>query len=180
MIARANAHVKYPSRFLLVAAANPCKCGYLTDPARACSRAPICGEDYMRRISGPLMDRFDLRVEVPPVAFRDLDLPASGDSTNQVAARVAAARDRQCSRFEGHPELRQNADIEGELLEQMARPDRESRDLLKRAAERVGLTARGYHRVLRVARTIADIDGVPDIRRRDVAEALSFRLVTSH
>ncbi|NIZ61210.1 AAA family ATPase [Sedimentitalea sp. CY04] len=179
MIARANAHVKYPSRFMLVAAANPCKCGYLTDPARACSRAPICGEDYMGRISGPLMDRFDLRVEVPPVAFSDLDLPADGDSTNEVAARVAAARDVQSRRFEDFSDLRQNADVEGELLEQVARPDVESRDLLKRAAERFGLTARGYHRVLRVARTIADLDNVTDIRRRDVAEALSFRLATS-
>ena len=179
MIARANAHVKYPSRFMLVAAANPCKCGYLTDPARACSRAPICGEDYMGRISGPLMDRFDLRVEVPPVAFSDLDLPADGDCTDEVAARVAAARAVQSSRFEAHPDLRQNADVEGELLEQVARPDVESRDLLKRAAERFGLTARGYHRVLRVARTIADLDNVADIRRRDVAEALSFRLATS-
>ncbi|AZV79533.1 ATP-binding protein [Parasedimentitalea marina] len=179
MIARANAHVKYPSRFMLVAAANPCKCGYLTDPARACSRAPICGEDYMGRISGPLMDRFDLRVEVPPVAFSDLDLPANGDSTEQVAARVAAARALQSTRFKDHSELRQNTDIEGELLEQVARPDSESRDLLRRASDRFGLTARGYHRVLRVARTIADLDGAPDIRRRDVAEALSFRLATS-
>lgn len=132
----------------------------------------------MGRISGPLMDRFDLRVEVPPVAFSDLDLPANGDSTAQVAARVAAARALQSSRFKDHSELRQNADIEGELLEQVARPDSESRDLLRRASDRFGLTARGYHRVLRVARTIADLDGAPDIRRRDVAEALSFRLAT--
>ncbi len=88
MVARANAHVKYPCRFMLVAAANPCKCGYLTDPARACSRAPFCGEDYLGRISGPLMDRFDLRLEVPPVGFTDLDLPPSGDSSATVAARV--------------------------------------------------------------------------------------------
>jgi len=180
MIARANAHVKYPSRFMLVAAANPCKCGYLTDPSRACSRAPICGEDYMGRISGPLLDRFDLRVEVPPVAFSDLDLPASGEASAQVAARVAAARDVQTARYRDHPNLLQNADAEGEFLDQVARPDNESRDLLMRAAERFGLTARGYHRVLRVARTIADLDGVSDTRRRDVAEALSFRLATSH
>ena len=133
----------------------------------------------MGRISGPLMDRFDLRVEVPPVAFSDLDLPADGDSTDDVAARIADARALQSRRFEDFPDLRQNADVEGELLEQVARPDVESRDLLKRAAERFGLTARGYHRVLRVARTIADLDNVTDIRRRDVAEALSFRLATS-
>ncbi len=92
VVARANAHVRYPCRFMLVAAANPCKCGYLSDPARACARVPHCGEDYLGRISGPLMDRFDLRIEVPPVAFTDLDLPASGDSSATVAARVAAAR----------------------------------------------------------------------------------------
>ena len=180
MIARANAHVKYPSRFLLVAAANPCKCGYLTDPSRACSRAPVCGEDYMGRISGPLMDRFDLRVEVPPVAFQDMDMPASGEGTQQVASRVAAARTLQAERYAEHPDVRQNADIEGELLEQTAQIDSDSRDLLMRAAERFGLTARGYHRVLRVARTIADLGGEPNIRRRDVAEALSFRLATSN
>lgn len=179
MIARANAHVKYPSRFMLVAAANPCKCGYLTDPARACSRAPICGEDYMGRISGPLMDRFDLRVEVPPVAFSDLDLPPSGEGTKDVAQRVAAARELQAARLADYPDLHQNADIEGELLDHVAQVDNESRDLLMRAAERFGLTARGYHRVLRVARTIADLDAAPDIRRSDIAEALSFRLASS-
>jgi magnesium chelatase family protein len=101
VVARANAHIRYPCRFMLVAAANPCKCGYLTDPARACGRAPLCGEDYMGRISGPLMDRFDLRVEVPPVSYRDLDLPADGEPSTVVAARVATARQRQATRFAG-------------------------------------------------------------------------------
>ena len=102
MVARANAHVRYPCRFLLVAAANPCRCGYLSDPARACARAPQCGEDYLGRVSGPLMDRFDLQVEVPPVAFTDLDLPPSGDTSATVAARVATARavqDRKSTRL---------------------------------------------------------------------------------
>ena len=178
VVARANAHVKYPCRFMLVAAANPCKCGYLSDPARACARAPVCGEDYMGRISGPLMDRFDLRIEVPPVAFRDLDLPANGESSQTVAARVAAARAVQAERFAGTPGLRQNADAEGGLLEEIAGPDAEGRELLIRAAERFGLSARGYHRVLRVARTIADLDESADVRRGHVAEALSFRLTT--
>ncbi|MHA7850728.1 YifB family Mg chelatase-like AAA ATPase [Roseovarius sp.] len=176
MIARANAHVKYPCRFMLVAAANPCKCGYLTDPARACSRAPVCGEDYMGRISGPLMDRFDLRIEVPPVAFTDLDLPASGDSSATVAARVSAARDVQAERFSDHPESLLNADAEGEVLDRVATPDAEGRTLINKVAERFGLTARGYHRVLRVARTIADLDGSDAVLRRHVAEAVSYRL----
>lgn len=179
MVSRANAHVSYPCRFLLVAAANPCRCGYLADAARACARVPACGEDYLGRISGPLMDRFDLRIEVPPVAFSDLDLPASGDSSAEVAARVAAARGIQKARFQDHEGLRQNADVEGALLDQIAAPDAEGRDLLKRMAERTGLSARGYHRVLRVARTIADLDGSDEIRRPHVAEALSFRLTAA-
>jgi len=178
MVARANAHVKYPCRFMLVAAANPCKCGYLSDPARACARVPLCGEDYLGRISGPLMDRFDLRIEVPPVGFADLDLPANGETSQTVAARVAAARDVQAARYDTAG-LRQNADAEGALLEEVATPDSEGRELLIRAAERFGLSARGYHRVLRVARTIADLEGAKDVRRVHVAEALSFRLTTS-
>ncbi|MFU8835779.1 YifB family Mg chelatase-like AAA ATPase [Roseovarius autotrophicus] len=178
MIARANAHVKYPCRFLLVAAANPCKCGHLSDPARACSRAPNCGEDYMGRISGPLMDRFDLRLDVPPVAFTDLDLPASGEGSAQVAERVAGARALQQARFAHRPDMRLNADAEGETLEEIATPDTEGRALLNRVADRFGLTARGYHRVLRVARTIADLDGSDAVRLPHIAEAVSFRITT--
>ena len=176
IVARANAHVKYPCRFMLVAAANPCKCGYMTDPARACSRAPDCGNDYMGRISGPLMDRFDLRVEVPPVAFSDLDLPATGDTSAEVAARVATARAVQQARFAATPDIRLNADAEGTVLEEIARPDTDSRALISRVADRFGLTARGYHRILRVARTIADLDGSEAMRHPHVAEAVSFRL----
>jgi len=176
VVARANAHTRYPCRFLLVAAANPCKCGYLADPARACARVPQCGEDYLGRISGPLMDRFDLRVEVPPVAYADLDLPADGERSAVVAARVAAARARQTARFQDHDSVRVNADAEGALLEEIATPDAEGRSLLAKVAERFGLSARGYHRVLRVARTIADLDGAGQVARPHVAEAVSFRL----
>ena len=176
MVARANAHVKYPCRFMLVAAANPCKCGYLSDPTRACARVPQCGEDYLGRISGPLMDRLDLRVEVPPVAFTDLDLPASGESSAQVAERVAAARAVQQDRFAETSNMRVNADAEGEALEEIATPDAEGRAFLVKVAERFGLSARGYHRVLRVARTIADLDGSDDVRHPHVAEAVSYRL----
>jgi magnesium chelatase family protein len=179
VVARANAHVKYPCRFMLVAAANPCKCGYLTDPARACSRAPICGEDYMGRISGPLMDRFDLRVEVPPVAFTDLDLPQDGESSEVVRDRVKMARAAQATRYADVTHVRVNADAEGKVLEDFATPDAEGRALLTRVAERFGLSARGYHRVLRVARTIADLDGEADVRQPHVAEAVSYRLAMS-
>lgn len=176
MVARANAHIRYPCRFLLVAAANPCKCGYMSDPARACAKVPLCGEDYLGRISGPLMDRFDLRVEVPPVAYTDLDLPASGDSSATVAARVSAARAVQATRFKAVANTRVNADMEGSLLEQVAAPDPEGRALLAKVAERFGLSARGYHRVLRVARTIADLDTSAQVRLPHIAEAVSYRL----
>ncbi|SHG71303.1 YifB family Mg chelatase-like AAA ATPase [Marivita hallyeonensis] len=179
MVARANAHVKYPCRFMLVAAANPCKCGYLSDPARACSRAPVCGEDYMGRISGPLMDRFDLRVDVPPVAFRDLDLPSSGATSADIAARVANARNIQAERFKDQPEMWQNADLEGALLDQTVALGEPARALITQAADRFGLSARGYHRVLRVARTIADLDAAETLTRDHVAEALSYRLPKS-
>lgn len=176
VVARANAHVRYPCRFLLVAAANPCKCGYLADPARACARVPVCGEEYLGRISGPLMDRFDLRVEVPPVAYTDLDLPSTGERSAVIAARVADARAVQTRRFANAAGVRVNAEAEGALLEEIATPDAEGKALLRRVAERFGLSARGYHRVLRVARTIADLDHSENVRSPHVAEAVSFRL----
>ncbi len=171
VVARANAHVRYPARFLLVAAANPCRCGYLGDPARGCARAPGCGEDYMGRLSGPLLDRFDLRVEMAPVTFAELDGGATGATSAEVAARVAAARARQAARGSGGL----NADASGAVLSEIAAPDEGSKVLLQRAADRLGLSARGYHRVLRVARTIADLDGRAHPDRADFAEALSFR-----
>ena len=177
-VARANAHVRYPCKFLLIAAANPCKCGYLSDPARACARVPGCGADYLGRISGPLMDRFDLRVEVPPVAMQDLELPISGEPSTDVAARVADARSRQAVRFQEYDGVTVNADASGSLLETVAQPDDEGRLLLMQAAERVGLSARGYHRVIRVARTVADLAGREDVSATDIAEALSFRIVS--
>lgn len=176
VVARANAHIRYPCRFLLIAAANPCRCGHLADPARACGKAPACGADYLGRISGPLLDRFDLRVEVPPVTLDALSLPAAGEPSAVVAARVAAARAVQAERFEGCGGARVNADAAGALLEQVAPLDAEGRDLIRRAADRLGLTARGYHRVLRTARTIADLAGSAAIRAPHLAEAISFRL----
>lgn len=178
VVSRANAHVRYPARFLLIAAANPCRCGYLPDAARACPRAPGCGSDYLGRISGPLMDRFDLRVEVPPVAFSDLGRAPGGEPSPVVAARVAAARAVQAERFAGAGGTRLNADLAGRALETLAAPDAEGKALLLRSAEQFGISARGYHRVLRVARTIADLDGSTAVRRVHVAEAISFRLTT--
>lgn len=130
----------------------------------------------MGRISGPLMDRFDLRVEVPPVAYQDLDLPEDGESSAVIGARVAAARARQTARYADLPGVRVNAEAEGRVLETVVKLDTEGRDLMAKVADRFGLSARGYHRVLRVARTIADLAGVEDVRRSDLAEAVSYRI----
>ncbi|MCP5085955.1 MAG: YifB family Mg chelatase-like AAA ATPase [Rhodobacteraceae bacterium] len=179
MVARANAHVKYPCRFMLVSAANPCRCGYLSDPSRACARVPICGQDYLGKISGPLMDRFDLRVEVPPVSVNDLGLPDSGEPSAAIAERVTGAWQKQRIRFQSTAGVRLNADAEGTLLEEIARPDSEGEELLTRVTEKFRLSARGYHRVLRVARTIADLEGVEKVRKPHIAEAVSYRLISA-
>jgi len=176
MVSRANAHVSYPCRFMLVAAANPCRCGHLYDPSRACGQAPICGEKYLGRLSGPLIDRFDLRIEVPPVEMADLSNAPTGEPSAETAKRVLGAWRIQAKRFKEHQDIRLNADAEGTLLEQIATPDAEGQSLLSKAADRFGLTARGYHRVLRVARTIADLVGAAHIQAPHVAEALSYRL----
>lgn len=178
VVARANAHVTYPCRFLLIAAANPCRCGQLYDAGQACGRAPLCGQDYLGKISGPLMDRFDLRLEVPSVAYADLERPATGETTRTVAARVATARTLQIDRFKAlGVDARVNADAEGALLDEIATPDSEGKALLLKAAERIRLTARGYHRVLRLARTIADLDGDSDVGAPHIAEAIGYRLI---
>ncbi|RED12079.1 YifB family Mg chelatase-like AAA ATPase [Pontivivens insulae] len=176
VVARANAHVRYPCRFMLVAAANPCRCGYLPDPSRACAKAPICGHDYLSRISGPLMDRFDLRIDVAPVAVADLAGAKQGEPSAPIAQRVAQARALQAQRFADHAELTTNADAEGDLLDQIATPDAEGQALLAQIAETHRLTARGYHRILRVARTIADLAGQAQVSRDHIAEAVAYRL----
>ncbi|HEX8526321.1 YifB family Mg chelatase-like AAA ATPase, partial [Allosphingosinicella sp.] len=173
-VARANAHVTFPARFQLVAAMNPCRCGHLGDPTLACSRAPRCAADYQAKVSGPFLDRVDLHVEVQPVAAADLVLPPPTEGSAEVATRVASARGIQTRRYEKNG-LRTNAEADGDLLGEVATPEESGRRLLGQAAEAMRLSARGYHRVLRVARTIADLGGSEEVKRVHVAEALSYR-----
>ena len=161
-------------------ATRPCRCGYLDDASRACSRAPRCAEEYQSKISGPLFDRIDLHVEAPAVNPADLSLPPPAEGSQQVAARVAAARAKQSARYariEGERPIRTNAEADGRLLEDVAAPEADGRKLLTDAAEKLKLSARGYHRVLRVARTIADLDASAGVRRIHIAEALSYRRI---
>jgi magnesium chelatase family protein len=178
-VSRANHRVTYPARFMLVAAMNPCRCGHAYEPGYSCKRGKIdrCTADYQMRISGPLMDRIDLRIEVPAVTASDLILPPPSEGSAEVAARVAAARDIQLARYAAAdlPNIRTNAEAPASLLETIARPDAQGQKLLRDAAETMHLTARGYHRVLRVARTLADLDGADTIGRLHLAEALSYR-----
>jgi magnesium chelatase family protein len=178
-IARANHRVTYPARFMMVAAMNPCRCGRAADPGFSCKRGPNvrCAANYQARLSGPLLDRIDLHIEVPGVSATDLILPPPSEGSQEIAARVARARDIQTARYAalGTNGVRTNAQANGPLLEQIAQMDNSGLKLLRDAADVMRLSARGYHRVLRVARTLADLDGAQNVGRVHLAEALSYR-----
>lgn len=176
VVSRANAHVRYPARFMLLAAANPCKCGYMGDIERACGHAPKCGEDYIGRISGPLLDRFDVRIEVPAVPVAKLANAPTGEASAVIAERVKKARDIQAARYNGLDGISTNVEIEGDVLEQVCilRPD--ARDMLMAAVDKFRLSARAFHRIQRVGRTIADLRGEKDISKAAIAEAIGYRL----
>ena len=172
MIARARRTAVYPARFQLIAAMNPCPCGHLGNAALSCSRAPRCAEAYQNKISGPLLDRIDLHVDVDPVNPWDMNKSDSGpvETSAQIRARVVAARERQIAR-QGKP----NAYLDGAELDNHAKLSDELTNFLNSAAEKMGMSARGYNRIRRIARTIADLRGCPDIEMPDIAEALSYR-----
>jgi magnesium chelatase family protein len=176
-IARANHRVTYPARFMLVAAMNPCRCGRANDPGFACRRGPVerCAADYQGRLSGPLIDRIDLTIEVPAVTAADLILPPPAEGSREVAARVARARALQMTRYAQVEGARTNAAVPGPALEEVAKPDAAGLKLLREAADAMRLSARGYTRVLRVARTLADLDGAATVSRVHLAEAISYR-----
>ncbi len=173
-VSRANHHYTYPARFQCVAAMNPCRCGYLGDAPRECGRAPRCGEDYQAKLSGPLLDRMDLTIEVLPVPPAELSRAPAGEPTAEVAARVHLARQRQRDRY-GEDGPRCNAEADGAVLENTVQAEPAARELLVLAAERLRLSPRGFIRTLRVARTIADLAGAETVKRAHVAEALAFR-----
>jgi magnesium chelatase family protein len=169
-VSRATAHVTYPARFQLVAAMNPCRCGFFSDATRECGRAPRCAEDYQNRISGPVLDRIDLTVEVQPVSAAELARAPAGESTEAVAVRVARARAAQRARYGENGPL-----CNAEVDPQTVRIASEAQALASQAMDRLRLSPRGYTRVLRVARTIADLAGADAVGRTHVAEALAFR-----
>lgn len=180
IIARANHRVSYPAAMQLVAAMNPCRCGMAGEPGRSCARGPRCMSDYQARISGPLMDRIDIRIDVPAVSATDLIRPMAAEASETVARRVARARALQVDRFArlGMASVTSNARASTALVEKVAEPDPGGLQLLRDAAEKMHFSARGYHRVLKVARTLADLDETPIVGRIHLAEAISYRIAS--
>jgi magnesium chelatase family protein len=173
-ISRANSTVTYPANFMLVAAMNPCPCGFLGDPKRECTCSFLQIQRYRAKISGPLMDRIDIHLEVPSVAYKDLAAVDEDASSAEILARVMATREIQNNRFHGTA-IHANAQMNSRQIKQFCKIDAESSALLEKAMDRFGLSARAHARILKIARTIADLEGSPDIRAPHVAEAIQYR-----
>ncbi len=178
-ISRVNCHTRYPANFQLIAAMNPCRCGYLGCAGQECSRAPKCAEEYQSKISGPLLDRFDIHIQVPPVSPWEISETKRGETSAVIRERVISARKIQQERFikMGHPELHTNSQLKGDLLEQAVQLDAQAKDLLVSFADKMKMSARAYHRTLKLARTIADLQNEKNVSKVHIAEALSYRYV---
>jgi magnesium chelatase family protein len=174
-ISRAAMTLTYPAQFMLAGAMNPCPCGYFGDPHHECKCSPLQVQKYRARISGPLLDRIDLHIDVPAVKFKELADDSAAERSEQIRARVAKARDRQLKRFAGEKHIFANAHMETRAIRRYCLIGQDSKDLLRLAISKLGLSARAYDRILKVARTIADLEGVGDIGRAHVAEAIQYR-----
>ncbi|HET6273460.1 MAG TPA: YifB family Mg chelatase-like AAA ATPase [Bacteroidota bacterium] len=174
-ISRSKLSVDYPANFMLVCAMNPCPCGYFTDPAKECTCQPIAIQKYMAKISGPLLDRIDLHIEVPAVKYKELSSKESGEGSERIRGRVMRARELQVHRFKGRKGLYSNADMQSKEIREFCKLDAAGEELLKMAITKLGLSARAYDRILKVGRTIADMAGCPDIRPEHISEAIQYR-----
>jgi magnesium chelatase family protein len=174
-LSRAAVSLSYPARFTLAAAMNPCPCGYFGDPTHSCSCGPLAIQRYRSRISGPLLDRIDIHLEVPAVAYGELVGEPSGDSSAEIRARVECARAVQRERFHGRPGIHANAHMSPRDLRRYCRLSGPVESVLRQAVGRLGLSARAYHRVLKIARTIADLAGAQELSSAHVSEAIQYR-----
>ena len=174
-ISRAAVSVTFPSRFMLAAAMNPCPCGYFGDPTRECHCTPPMIQRYVSKISGPLLDRIDIHIEVPAVKYKELRAPSSAEDSASVRQRVIAARDRQLERFNSEKKTYANAQMMPKMIRKHCIITPEGEKLLENAITRLGLSARAHDRILKVARTIADLDGGSGIEPRHLSEAIQYR-----
>ncbi len=174
-ISRSKLSVDYPANFMLVCAMNPCPCGYYTDPTKECTCTPPMIQKYMAKISGPLMDRIDLHIEVPAVKYKELSSKEGGESSEQIRARVTEAREIQRKRFAGRKGLFANADMQSKDIREFCKIDAQGEELLKMAITKLGLSARAYDRILKVGRTIADLAHSSEIRPEHLSEAIQYR-----
>jgi magnesium chelatase family protein len=174
-ISRAKVVLDFPCRFSLIAACNPCACGFYNHPTRECTCAPGAVQKYLNKISGPLLDRIDLHVEVTPVDFNELSSTKKTESSATIRERVIKAREIQAERYMGQPGMYANAQIGSGMLKDICAIDKVGSNLLKAAMNKLNLSARAYDRILKVSRTIADLDGAADIRPEHLAEAIQYR-----